>query len=85
MSYRLQLQGLRAEKRLKLKGLAVLADALVADIHVAANPHIPVQRVDAEGILARAQDLKKNVDQIRKLTAEIMEIEEELGVEKEDG
>jgi hypothetical protein len=83
MSYRLQLEGLLGEKRLKLKELVIQADAEVRDIHFAASPHIPVQNIDADGILARAQNLKKYIDQIKKVAEEIEKIEADLGKESD--
>lgn len=78
---RVMLQGLLAEKRLKLKELVTKANALVANIHIQASPYLPVANLVVDQITSQAKDLEQCVYKIRALSSEIRALEEELGIE----
>jgi len=80
MSYRLQLEGMRAEKQARLKELILRADAVVVELHMHANPHLPVDQLPVEKLRFWAEDLKRYVREIQALRDEIRTIERELGV-----
>lgn len=82
MTDRMMLQGLLAEKRLKLKELVTRADAMVRNIHTECNPFLPVAHLVVDQIRSQARDLERCVYRIRELSKEIEALEEELGIEE---
>ena len=83
MSERVMLQGLLAEKRLKLRELVTKADALVANLHIQASPYLPVVDLVVDQISSQAKDLERCVYKIRELSKEIKALEKELGIESD--
>lgn len=81
MSDRVMVQGLLAEKRLKLRELVTRADALVANLHTQASPYLPVAELLVDQITSQAKDLERCVYKIRELSKEIKALEKELGIE----
>lgn len=79
MNYRLQLQGMLAERRIELKGLAIRAMTLRENIHVQCNPHLPIEDIPMDKIEAQAEDLKRLVRRIRKVKEEMRTIQADLG------
>lgn len=78
---RLQLQGLLTEKRLTLKRLVTRADALVANLHMQCNPHLPVYELYIDQIVSQVRDLEKAILEIRQLRQDIRALEADLGIE----
>ena len=81
MSERIMLQGMLAEKRLKLKELVTRADALVVNIHMQCSPRLDVDKLAFDQIASQAKDLERLGYQIRKFQDEIRDLEKDLGIE----
>lgn len=79
--YRAQLQAALAGKRMEIKERAMRAQALQVDLHMACSPHLPVDQLQVAAIEATARGLRKLVEEIRKLSAEVRRIEDDLGIE----
>jgi len=84
MSERIQLQGMLAEKRLKLKELVNRADALVRGIHTQCNPFLPVAELLVDQISSQGNDLKRLVHKIGHLAQDIRALQDELGIEDDE-
>jgi hypothetical protein len=83
MSYRTQIQGLLAEKKLKLKELVTRANALVTNLHMQCSPYVPIETLVVDQIRAQAEDLEKHVLAIRELNREICALQKELGADRD--
>ena len=83
MSERVMLQGLLAEKRLKIKELVIKANALVANLHTQTFPFIALEDLSVDQISSQARDLEKTVRIILQIKNEIRKIEKELGIEND--
>ena len=84
MSERTMLQGMLAEKRLKLKELITRADALVVNIHMQCSPRLDVDKLAFDQIASQAKDLEHLGYQIRKLQNDVEDLKKDLGMETDD-
>lgn len=80
---RLEKEGLLSGKKRELKGLYNRAKPLQVDLHLASNPHLPIEEMKMDQILAMVQDLRKHVRNIRQLAEDIKNLQEELGLDNE--
>jgi hypothetical protein len=83
MSNRILLQGMLAEKQLKLRDYVTRADGLVSSLHMQCNPYLAVHELAVDEIRSQARDLERSVLRIRDLMHEVKELKKELGLDEE--
>ena len=76
---RAMMQGLLAERRLALQKEEVRADGLITALRMLLNPYVEAFSLEEEKIRVMSRDLCESIARAKKIRAEILRIEEDLG------
>ena len=76
---RAMMQGLLAERRLALQKEEVRADGLITALRMLLNPYVEAFSLEEEKIRVMSRDLCESIARAKKIHAEILRIEEDLG------